>query len=117
MTNYNEINTLFCENNKAKIILELEESHLEDGERVKWLEINSKGKITNTGENIKIVEYDNFGKKKIRYEKGDTFNETYINLKTIKVGEYPKISFNKKNFIELSYVVNNIKASQKRFKS
>ncbi len=105
MKDYNDIITIFNNDNKARIILGI------DNEDIKFFEINSKGKIVRSGERIKRIEYDSKGRKKIRYEDGDTFQDTYVDLKSIKVGECPKISFNKKIYEPILHIVNGIKES------
>ena len=102
MQNYTDINSLFNSNDKARIILYVENKEID------WIEVNSKGRITNTGEKIKRIEFDKNNKKIIRFEDGDTFQDTYIDLKSICVGCYPKVTFNKKIFTELNYKINAI---------
>lgn len=114
MQNYNDINALFCENDRTRIILKLDDEHLDKEktvDRIKWIEVNCKGRVTNTGETFTIIEYDNFGKKRRRYEKGDTLKGTYIDLKSIEVGKCPILTHNGQVFTKLNYKVNAIKPS------
>lgn len=86
-----EINDYFpTETSKIKVFI--------DSKELSYFIINPKGKIVETGEKIKTVKQGITS-----YECGDTFQDTYIDLKTIEVGVEPSISFNKKVFTKLNY--------------
>lgn len=55
--------------------------------------VNERGKIVDTGE--------------IQEEK-DTFQDTFIDFKSLEVGEKVKLTFNRKVFTKLNYEVINI---------
>ncbi len=78
-----------------------------DNKDISYITVNSRGRIVSTGEKIKVVK-DGI----TTYEKGDTFNDTQMDLKSIKVGFQPSISFNKKIFTKLNYVITSIECQE-----
>lgn len=64
-----------------------------DCQDIKYFIVNERGKIIDTGE---------------KDEEKDTFQDTLLDLKTVEIGEYPSITFNRKVFTTLNYKVTDI---------
>ena len=81
------INAHLNQEGKARIKIGLK------NKEIKYFIVNERGRIVDTGE--------------IQEEK-DTFQDTFIDFKSLEVGEKVKLTFNRKVFTMLNYEVINI---------
>lgn len=59
-----------------------------DSQEIQYFIINERGKIILTGEKL---------------EEKDTFQDTFIDLKTISIGKCLSLTFNRKSFTPINY--------------
>ena len=76
------INQYLNEEGKVRVKISLK------NKEIKYFIVNERGKIVDTGE--------------IQEEK-DTFQDTFIDFKSLEVGEKVKLTFNRKVFTKLNY--------------
>ena len=76
------INAHLNEEGKVRVKISLK------NKEIKYFIVNERGKIVDTGE--------------IQEEK-DTFQDTFIDFKSLEVGEKVKLTFNRKVFTKLNY--------------
>lgn len=81
------INQYLNEEGKVRVKISLK------SKEIGYFIVNERGKIVDTGE--------------IQEEK-DTFQDTFIDFKSLEVGEKVKLTFNRKVFTKLNYEVINI---------
>ena len=81
------INQYLNEEGKVRVKISLK------NKEIKYFIVNERGRIVDTGE--------------VSEEK-DTFQDTFIDFKSLEVGEKVKLTFNRKVFTKLNYEVINI---------